>query len=201
MKYYPMFLNINNSDALVIGGGKVAYRKTRQLLSAGALITLVSKSVISEFENLKGIEFNIRQAKPSDIKETYRLIIIATNDSKVNSDLASICKKKNILFNRADTEIDNGFITGATINKEPISVAITSGVPTITKLIKDITYETITDEMILLTDLLKEVRIKHKDSAEGKRIMMEYSTLSTLARIKAEGFEKIKQEVISCLSC
>ena len=44
MNYLPVFLRIRNAPCLVVGGGAVALRKIELLLSAGASVTVVSKS-------------------------------------------------------------------------------------------------------------------------------------------------------------
>jgi len=45
MSYYPVFLQLENKIALVVGGGKVAQRKVEILLKYGASIHIVSKGV------------------------------------------------------------------------------------------------------------------------------------------------------------
>ena len=45
MRYFPMFLDVENKPILVVGGGEVACRKVDSLLRAGADVTLVSPKV------------------------------------------------------------------------------------------------------------------------------------------------------------
>ncbi len=47
---YPLFLKLENTPCLVIGGGVIAERKTQSLLEAGADIKLISPDVT---ENLR----------------------------------------------------------------------------------------------------------------------------------------------------
>jgi precorrin-2 dehydrogenase / sirohydrochlorin ferrochelatase len=42
MSYYPVNLNLQDREVLVVGGGNVAQGKTEQLLKARACVTLVS---------------------------------------------------------------------------------------------------------------------------------------------------------------
>ena len=87
MKTYPIYLNnLSNQRVVVIGGGKVALRKTQGLLEAGASITLISPKIIqalvelSKTEPLKLIQ---RDYLPGDLKGVF-LVIAATNDPSVN---------------------------------------------------------------------------------------------------------------------
>jgi len=53
MRYYPIHLDIQNRNCLVVGGGQVGTRKVMTLLKCGAKVTVVSP-VISE--TLKDLE-------------------------------------------------------------------------------------------------------------------------------------------------
>ena len=48
MTYFPMFLKLENAPCLVAGGGAVALRKVKTLLSFGAKITLVAPETVPE---------------------------------------------------------------------------------------------------------------------------------------------------------
>ena len=45
MKYFPVFLDLHGQAVLVVGGGSVAERKVRLLLSAGASVCLVARDL------------------------------------------------------------------------------------------------------------------------------------------------------------
>ncbi|MCG6162283.1 NAD(P)-dependent oxidoreductase, partial [Leptospira bandrabouensis] len=45
---YPAFLNLENKNVLLIGGGKVALEKLPHLLDAGAKITLIALETCRE---------------------------------------------------------------------------------------------------------------------------------------------------------
>src|SRR5215831_19133179 len=52
LKHYPIFLHLKDRSVLVVGAGKVALRKTKGLLEAGARVTVVAPDVEPEFEDL-----------------------------------------------------------------------------------------------------------------------------------------------------
>ena len=49
MQYLPIFTDLTGKAVLLIGGGHVALRKARTLLSAGAVLTVVSHQFEAEF--------------------------------------------------------------------------------------------------------------------------------------------------------
>ena len=42
MPWFPMFVQLNGADALIVGGGKVALRKAEKLLPYGPRITVAA---------------------------------------------------------------------------------------------------------------------------------------------------------------
>ncbi|MEK7841407.1 MAG: NAD(P)-dependent oxidoreductase, partial [Deltaproteobacteria bacterium] len=42
MRYYPIFLDVNDKPCIVVGGGSVAERKISSLLNAGAKVLVIS---------------------------------------------------------------------------------------------------------------------------------------------------------------
>jgi len=52
MNHLPLFVQLNNQHCLVIGGGRVAERKTRELIATGALVTVISPTATIELERL-----------------------------------------------------------------------------------------------------------------------------------------------------
>lgn len=85
LKYFPVFLNIENKNCLVIGGGKVALRKINKLLEYKVSITVISKNIIKEIKLLKNIKIIEKEFEEYDNLEYLKkffLIIAATNDKK-----------------------------------------------------------------------------------------------------------------------
>ena len=51
--FFPLFVNIKNKKILIIGAGKIAYRKAETLLKYGADILVITKEIREEgFKNL-----------------------------------------------------------------------------------------------------------------------------------------------------
>jgi len=112
----------------MVGGGPVALRKIRLMMSAGAKITVVAPEIcddlVSEFGD--SIEHQARQFKDSDIIG-YRLITAATNDPMVNRRVSELAQTANIPVNVVDQPELCSFITPSIVDRSPVLIAISTG--------------------------------------------------------------------------
>ena len=51
--YYPINLKIDDMKIVIIGGGKVAYRKCMNFLAFNKKVKVISQEFIEEFEEIK----------------------------------------------------------------------------------------------------------------------------------------------------
>jgi len=129
MDYLPINLAINNKDCIVIGGGNIAVRKCKQLLAAGAKLTVVAPKIHSELLDLCSAN------KLKVIKSQYQiknlsnkfLVIAATNDGHVNQTIYADAEKNGLLVNVVDQPNLCRFIMPSVIDRSPLTIAISSG--------------------------------------------------------------------------
>jgi uroporphyrin-III C-methyltransferase / precorrin-2 dehydrogenase / sirohydrochlorin ferrochelatase len=129
MEHLPLFADLRNRHCLVVGGGQVAARRVRLLLSAGARITVISPQVHADLlarEDAGGIRV-LRETFASHDLEPYWLVVAATDDHDVNQHVANCAEKSKIWCNVVDQPALCSFIMPAIINRAPITVAIGSG--------------------------------------------------------------------------
>lgn len=127
--FFPVFLNIENKNCLVIGGGKVALRKINKLLKYKARLTVISKNIIKEIKLLKNIKIIEKEFEEYDNLEYLKkffLIIAATNDKKLNDNIANICIKENILINNVSSKDNMNCRFGVSIEKKEYSIAVSA---------------------------------------------------------------------------
>ena len=128
MQNYPIFIDLKDQPSLIIGGGDVALRKIRLMISAGANITVVSPELSPDLINEFGDQINHikREFKDSDIGD-YRLITAATDDPTVNIRVSELAQKVNIPVNVVDEPELCSFITPSIIDRSPVLIAISTG--------------------------------------------------------------------------
>ncbi|MEZ9564218.1 NAD(P)-dependent oxidoreductase [Vibrio artabrorum] len=130
MRYFPMFLDVENKPILVVGGGEVACRKVDSLLRAGASVTLVSPKVAPYLKQLidDGKLHWIQNFYSSQIISKNYLQVWATTDNpSLNHQVYNDAKKLGILVNVVDDLPYCDFITPSMINRGRIQIAISSG--------------------------------------------------------------------------
>ncbi len=129
-KYYPINLNIQNRDCLVVGGGAVGARKVSALLDCGARITVVSPETVPEIDRLAesgALVLEKRPFSPSDLDGRF-LVIGATDDEPLNRRIHAEAEKRQILCNIADFPEGCNFILPAVVRRGDLIIAIsTSG--------------------------------------------------------------------------
>jgi precorrin-2 dehydrogenase/sirohydrochlorin ferrochelatase len=128
MPLLPVSLNLENALCLVVGGGKIAYRKTMSLLECGAKVLLVAPHLDEAFQPLVNqIDYQPRQFHPDDC-EGARLIFACTNDNAINSQVAQIAAQAGIWCNVCDDADKSTFHSAACVRRDEITIAIsTSG--------------------------------------------------------------------------
>jgi precorrin-2 dehydrogenase/sirohydrochlorin ferrochelatase len=130
MRYYPVHLDINNRNCLVVGGGGVGTRKVKTLLDCGARVTLVSPKVSPQLRDLAAsgdIILKERSYQSDDLSNMF-LVIGATDDEKLNKQISSDADRLNTLCNIADRPEVCNFILPSIVHRDDLVITIsTSG--------------------------------------------------------------------------
>lgn len=129
MQYLPIFTDLTGKAVLLVGGGHVALRKARTLLSAGAVLTVVSHQFEAEFYAWQ------QQQKAHLIQGDFDaaqlaghwLVLAATDDDEVNAAVHQAATARQIWVNTVDDQDKCEFIFPSIIDRSPILVAISSG--------------------------------------------------------------------------
>jgi len=127
---YPVFWLIAGKPCLVVGGGKIACRKIRDLVECGATVTVVAEDALPEAEELAergAIRLFNRRFEPDDV-DGMTLVIAATDDDAVNAGIAQYARREGIPVNAVDDIGSSDFISGAVVRRGPLRIAVsTSG--------------------------------------------------------------------------
>jgi uroporphyrin-III C-methyltransferase/precorrin-2 dehydrogenase/sirohydrochlorin ferrochelatase len=128
MKYFPVFLDGNKINAMVVGGGDVAARKIELLLKATTNITIMSATVSN------GVQRLINENKLNWLAHNYKagflepmtLVIAATDDTSINEQVYQEADAVKILANVVDQPELCTYITPSIIDRAPMLIAISS---------------------------------------------------------------------------
>jgi precorrin-2 dehydrogenase / sirohydrochlorin ferrochelatase len=138
---YPIVLEGAGISALVVGGGRVAERKIRSLLDAGARIHVVAPLVTAEIESLATQSDALRVTRSTYSRNHIKgvtLVIAATDDPEVNATIASEARAAGLLVNVADRPELGDFITPAVHRSGEVVLAVSAGgVPNAAARIRD----------------------------------------------------------------
>ncbi len=167
MAYFPMFVDISGRDCLVVGGGRVAYRKTQVLLDYQARVHIVAQDISQDLQALASLSDKVtisRRAFASFDVADKLLVIAATNDYKTNKFIADLCIEKRIPVNVVDNKALSTFILPSYVKEDNLVAAFSSGgnSPALTQLLKEKEKEILTPYLGQLNEALGALRPKIK---------------------------------------
>nr|WP_300408569.1 bifunctional precorrin-2 dehydrogenase/sirohydrochlorin ferrochelatase [uncultured Ruminococcus sp.] len=171
MGYFPFFVDVENQNCLVVGGGVVALRKIEKLLPFNPNITVVSPKVHKEILSIENINIIKRKFDFNDLKEKS-FVITATDDKVLNKEIYNFCKENNIPVNTVDDKDNCSFIFPALARNNGVTVAIsTSGKsPLYAKYLRKKIENLIQDSESIVDNLSKyREKIKNEISLEENR--------------------------------
>lgn len=126
MAYFPLFIDLNQKQGLVVGGGAVAARKIRTLLPYGPHLTVCAPSVLPELEALPSLTLRREPFSPALLEGAF-FVIAATDDQELNSHIARLCRERNIPVNVADPGTESTFLFPSVVRRGPLTVGISTG--------------------------------------------------------------------------
>lgn len=171
MGYFPFFVDVENQNCLVVGGGVVALRKIEKLLPFNPNITVVSPKVHKEILSIENINIIKRKFDFNDLNEKS-FVITATDDKTLNKKIYNSCEENNIPVNTVDDKDNCSFIFPALARNNGVTVAIsTSGKsPLYAKYLRKKIESLIQDSESIVDNLSKyREKIKNEISLEENR--------------------------------
>lgn len=126
MKYFPLFMDVQNRSVLVIGGGEKALQKLRLLARTSARVTVVSETISSQvaaFSQRSKVSLQLRRLLPEDVKGKA-IAIGADDDAARNAELAGMARAAGVPVNIVDAPELSTVIVPAIVDRDPVVVAI-----------------------------------------------------------------------------
>lgn len=128
-RYYPVMLDLAGVDCLVVGGGRVAERKVEALLGAGARVTLIAPRATERLADLARAGRIQHERRPFAKGDTtgHRLVIAATDDARLNAEVAGEGRRRGLLVNVVDCAPESNFIVPAVLRRGDLVIAVSTG--------------------------------------------------------------------------
>lgn len=159
MSCFPFFINLEQKEGLIVGGGVTALRKIQKLLPYGPRLTVVSPDFCREMEALSSLELLRRPFDPALLEGKF-FAIAATNHAPLNHSIAELCRQRGILVNVVDCREDCTFLFPALVKRGELSVGVSTGgsSPSAAVWLKEQIKTLIPDNMEQLLDYLEGQR-------------------------------------------
>ena len=109
---------------LLIGGGKVALRRAETLARFGAELTVVAPEILPALTPLA--RCLLRPFRPEDVREGYRLVIVASSDREANRTAGERARALGIPVSVADVKEESTFFFPAVIKGDGIVAGLIS---------------------------------------------------------------------------
>jgi len=121
----PIILDLRGRKALVVGGGRIAYRKALSLAQEGAHVTVVSPNFVDDFSTMPNSTLIQRTFEPGDT-HGFQLVITATGNHEVDQMIYDEANARGTWVNSADDPDRCSFYLAATHRDGNVIVAVST---------------------------------------------------------------------------
>jgi len=193
VRYYPAFLNLKNKKAVVVGGGKVAERKVRLLVKAGANVKVISPDITKPLKKLREkskLKHVNRNYVKRDLKNAY-IVIAATSSAEINTKIAGESEN---LVNVVDSPSEGNYIVPSVVTRGPLTIAIsTEGTsPAVSKTIRKEVEKHYSKEFTHYMRFLEVMREKAvaeiTDSNKRRKFLKSLASEELIYIVRNQGF-------------
>jgi uroporphyrin-III C-methyltransferase/precorrin-2 dehydrogenase/sirohydrochlorin ferrochelatase len=173
MDFLPIFLDVRQKTALVVGGGDVAARKVALLLQANANVRVISPDLCRNLKELLdqgAIEHEEREYREGDL-DNCALVYAATDSSEVNRKVSDAAQQRQLPVNVVDQPELCSFIMPSIVDRSPMVVAVSTGgsSPVLARLMRSRLESLIPAGYGRLADLAKRFRDRVKQRFSDPR--------------------------------
>lgn len=166
-----MFVNIENRQCLIVGGGKVALRKVKVLLDFDAEVCVIAPHISQQIKKLP-VRVYERAYCEKDL-QGCALVVAATDKEELNHEIAVLARSYGIPVNAVDQPEDCTFIFPSYVRKQNVVGAFSSAgnSPVLTQYLKAKMQGVLTDELGEINEYMGSIRDKVKAmlATEGQR--------------------------------
>jgi len=199
-------VDIKGKRCVVIGGGEVALRRAEMLVGHGARVEIISPELCPEINRLVAsgaVLSTLREYMPGDLHGAF-VVVAATDNSKINNQVAEEALKLGILINVVDIPELSSFIVPSCLHRGDVTIAVSTGgkSPALARRLRTELEKSFGDEYASLALLVSQVRSELKQRgitipAEVWQQALDLDVLLELLRLGQWG--EAKQRLLSIL--
>mgnify|MGYP001334069061 CR=1 FL=1 len=158
---YPLFVDLRDRLAVVVGAGSVGRRKMQGLLQAGARVRWVDPLLAEQSCDESGVEPIGRTFVETDLAGAL-LVIACTDVPEVNRQVLQAARQRQILCCCADQPDPGDFIQPALFRRQNLQVAVSTGgtCPFLAQEIRDRLEQQVPDSWGFSLELMASIRRK-----------------------------------------
>lgn len=123
---YPVNLVVAGRRCLVVGGGRVAAQKARELAACEAEVHVVAPEIDPETAAIAGVVCHTRRYRSGEVAD-YRLAIAATDDPEVNHQVFVEGEAVGVWVNSADDPANCAFTLPSRVRQGPLLLTFSTG--------------------------------------------------------------------------
>jgi uroporphyrin-III C-methyltransferase len=158
-KSLPVLLN--NPRILLLGGGRVAYRKARVLLDNHVEFKVLAQAYLPEFQDFSDrLELTTKQAQAADL-EPFNIIVDATGNQEVADLVQAEKRRRYLLCNSVADSQRSDFHFSSLLNYGLLKIAVSTGgaSPTVGRIVREKIQATLPGD---LNQLLQDKALERK---------------------------------------
>ncbi|OLQ56767.1 precorrin-2 dehydrogenase [Bacillus licheniformis] len=159
----PLHISLEKKKVVIAGGGSIALRRLKTVLSEGADITLVSPDVEPEIKQMadnRSIKWISRTIEKGDYLDAF-LIIAATDNAAVNKEIAQTASPFQLVNCASHAELGNVYMPKIVKRGHvTVSVSTNGASPKHTKELAGKVDKLISGDFVAEVDRLYQVRRK-----------------------------------------
>lgn len=126
MGYFPFFIDLEQREGLIVGGGRVALGKARRLLPYGPRLTVAAPQLLPDFYDLAGVALLERPFAP-ELLEGKFFVITATGGVSLDRHISRLCRERNIPVNVVDDREACTFLFPSLVKRGSLSIGVSTG--------------------------------------------------------------------------
>lgn len=178
MSFFPIYIDVNKLQILIVGGGSIATEKIEKLLDFTENITIIAPFISEPLREIikdKNLSYNLRPYMSGDIKG-FDIVIIATDTIKIHKEIYDESRGSRTLVNSVDNTAYCDFIFPSYIKRGDLTISFsTSGSsPAFAKQIKEYFEHKIPKNIDGFLENMKKLR---EEIPKGKNRMRKFEQM------------------------